>query len=115
MKEKGKRRRGGRPDPRALKEIVRRIIEVAHPEKIVLFGSAARGEMNSHSDVDLLVIKKGRFHKGRLTEKIYMNLYGSDEAVDVVVVTPEEVELYRNTHCLVIAPALKEGKVLYAA
>ena len=44
-----------------------------------------------------------------------MKLYGSDEALDVVVVTPEEVELYRDTHCLVIAPALKEGKALYAA
>ena len=71
--------------------------------------------MNSHSDIDLLVIKQGRFHKGRLTEKIYLNLYGSDEAVDVVVVTPEEVELYRDTNCVVISPALKEGKVLYGA
>jgi len=115
MDAKRKRKRSGRPDSRALKDIVGRIIEVAHPEKIVLFGSAARGQMDAHSDIDLLVIKKGRYHKGRLTEKIYMNLYGSDKAVDVIVVTPEEVELYRDTHCLVIAPALKEGKVLYAA
>ena len=86
---------------------MQRIVEVARPEKIVLFGSAARAEMNSHSDVDLLVIKRGRFHKGRLTERIYLNLFGSDEAVDVVVVTPEEVERYRDTHCLVIAPALR--------
>ena len=36
-------------------------------------------------------------------------------AVDVVVVTPEEVELYRDSHCLVICPAMREGKVVYGA
>ena len=45
-----------------LQEIVRRIVETAQPERIILFGSAARGEMGSHSDVDLLVIKRGEFH-----------------------------------------------------
>lgn len=112
-RRKQERRRGvGR---RAIEAIVRRIVEVARPEKIILFGSGARGEMGPNSDVDLLVIKSGRFHRGQLTEKIYMNLYGSEEAVDVVVVTPEEVERHRDTHCLVISPALKEGKVLYGA
>jgi len=94
---------------------VRRIVEVARPEKIILFGSGARGGMGPDSDVDLLVIKSGRFHRGRLTEKIYMNLFGSEEAVDVVVVTPEEVERHRDTPYHVIFPALKEGRVLYAA
>ena len=44
-----------------------------------------------------------------------MNMHGAGEAVDVIIVTPEEVERYRETHCLVICPALKEGKVIYAA
>ena len=44
-----------------------------------------------------------------------MNLHGVGAAVDVVVVTPEDVERYRDSHALVIAPALKEGKVVYAA
>ena len=51
-----------------LDEIVRRIVEVAAPEKIILFGSAARGEMGPHSDVDLLVIKSGVTHRGRLND-----------------------------------------------
>lgn len=96
-----------------LREIIRRVVEVAQPEKIVLFGSAARGEMGPHSDVDLLVIKRGEFHQGHLTGEIYMNLFGVGQAVDVILVTPEEVERYRHTHCLVIAPALREGKVVY--
>lgn len=97
----------------ALEEIVRRIVAVADPERIVLFGSAARGEMGPHSDLDLLVVKNGDYHKGRLTEEIYMHLFGVGRAVDVVVVTPEDTERYRNTHALVIKPALQEGKVVY--
>jgi predicted nucleotidyltransferase len=96
-----------------LQEIIRRIVKVARPEKIILFGSAARGEMGPNSDVDLLVIKRGKFHQGRLTGEIYMNLFGVGQAVDVILVTPEEVDRYRHTHCLVIAPALREGKVVY--
>ena len=96
-----------------LQEIIRRIVEIAQPEKIILFGSAARGEMGPHSDVDLLVIKRGEFHQGRLTGEIYMNLFGVGQAVDVILVTPEEMERYRHAHCLVIAPALREGRVVY--
>jgi predicted nucleotidyltransferase len=98
-----------------LQEIVRRIVEVAKPEKIILFGSAAKGEIGPNSDVDLLVIKKGKYHRGRLTEKIYMNMFGVGQAVDVVVVTPEDVERYKDSFALVIYPALREGKVVYAA
>ena len=98
-----------------LKEIIRRIVKVAQPEKIILFGSAARGEMGPHSDVDLLVVKRGKFHQGRLTGQIYMNLHGVGQAVDVILVTPEQVERYRKTHFLVIAPALREGREVYHA
>lgn len=98
-----------------LQEIIRRIVKVTQPEKIILFGSAARGEMGPNSDVDLLVIKRGEFHQGHLTGEIYMNLHGVGQAVDVILVTPEQVERYRNTHCLVIAPALREGKEVYHA
>lgn len=97
-----------------LDQIIQRIVAVARPEKIILFGSAARGEMGPHSDVDLLVIKSGA-NRLDLTGQIYRNLHGVGEAVDIVVVTPEDVERYHDSHALVIAPALKEGKVVYAA
>lgn len=97
-----------------LQEIIRRVVEIAHPERIILFGSAARGEMNANSDVDLLVIKSGQFD-GRLVGDIYVNLHGIGQAVDVVLVTPEQVERYRDTHCLIIAPALREGREVYHA
>jgi uncharacterized protein len=98
-----------------LQEIIRRIVQVAQPERIILFGSAVREEMGPNSDVDLLVIKAGEFHQGSLTGEIYTNLHGVGQAVDVILVTPEQVECYRNTHYLVIAPALREGKEVYHA
>ena len=111
MKTK-KSKRNGKPDVAILADIVQRIVVAAGPEKIVLFGSAARGEMGPDSDYDLLVSKSGKFNKHRVTTAIYHHLSG-EAAVDVVVVTPEEVERYRDSHCLVICPALREGKVIY--
>jgi len=98
-----------------LAEIIRRVVEVAQPDRIILFGSAAAGRMGPNSDVDLLVVKGGHYHRGRLTEEIYMSLIGVGQAVDVIVVTPDDVERYRDNHALVIAPALREGRVVYAA
>jgi len=98
-----------------LAEIVRRVVQVAQPEKIILFGSAARGEMGPHSDVDLLVVKGGEFDASWLTGEIYTHLHGVGQAVDIILVTPEQVERYRNVHSLIIAPALREGKEIYHA
>src|SRR5260370_39114564 len=86
-------------DPAILKDILARIVKVAKPEKIILFGSAARGQMGPNSDVDLLVIKSGRYNHGRLIEKIYMNMEG-DEAVDILIFTQEEIDQYRDCPCL---------------
>jgi uncharacterized protein len=104
-----------RQDGDVLAEVVRRIVRVAAPERIILFGSAARGKAGPDSDLDLLVIKPGRYHRGRLTDAIYRSLIGVGQAVDVVVVTPEDVDRYRDALGLVIAPALREGRVVYAA
>ena len=95
-----------------LNDIIRRVVEVAEPERIILFGSAARGEMNRHSDVDLLVVKDGSDLR-RLTARVYRRLYGVGAAVDIVMVTPQDVERYRDSHALVIKPALREGTVMY--
>ena len=99
-------------DPSILDDIIRRIVEVAQPEKIILFGSAARGDMNRHSDVDLLIVKEG-VDALDLMGQIYRNLRGVGAAVDAIVVSPRDVERYKDSHALVIKPALREGKVVY--
>jgi predicted nucleotidyltransferase len=109
-----KRARAALPAP-VLADIVQRVVQVAKPQQIVLFGSAARGTMTPDSDVDLLVVKRGRYNRGRLVETIYRNLRGAPAPVDVVVVTPEELQRYRDEPCLIVAPALKEGRLVYGS
>jgi hypothetical protein len=79
----------------------------------IRFGSGARGEMGPNSDADLLVVKGGRYDRGRLAEKTYVNLRGVAQAVDVIVVTPEQMEKYHERHWMVIWPALREGLEVY--
>lgn len=96
-----------------LRDIVRRIVEVADPEKIILFGSAARGTMGPNSDLDLLVIKRGDYHHLTAAQEIYRALRDIGYAKDIIVVTPEEVAEYGDCFALVLYPALREGKVIY--
>ena len=96
----------------ALAEIVRRIVETAEPEKVILFGSTARGDAGPRSDMDFLIIKSTP-DKWKLTASIHRALRGIDESTDLVVVSPEYVERYKNTHCLIVKPALKDGVVVY--
>ena len=100
---------------KTLQNIIQRIVEVAHPDRIVMFGSAARGEMGPHSDIDLLVIKKGARNPRDIAAKIYMQLYGVGIAVDIIVVSQEQVEKYRDSPYLVIYPATRDGVVVYDA
>ena len=96
-----------------LAEIIRRVVEAAQPEKIILFGSAVKGKMGPNSDFDLLVIKSGA-HRRKLAMSIYQNLAGVGHATDVVVVTPEDIDRYGDCPALIIEPALREGRVVYA-
>ena len=94
-------------------EIIRRIVEVAHPKQVILFGSAARGTMSPHSDLDFLVVKAGRYNSRTVAGAIYLRMRGIAQAIDLVVVTPQQVEEYRNSPFSVVYPAMREGKVVY--
>lgn len=94
--------------------IVRLVVEAAHPEKIILFGSHARGEGSSKSDIDLLVIKSN-VQRRRLAMDLYEALADIGLAIDLIVATPEDIEQYGQNPALIYEPALREGKVLYAA
>ncbi len=115
-----------RPEPRKpverravsdelLQDVVRRIVEVAAPEKIILFGSAARGEMGPDSDLDFLVVKGG-VHRRETANLIRRHLLDVAPGIpkDIIVVHPEDIERHRETIGYIIRPALREGRVLYA-
>ena len=98
-----------------LAEVISRIVEVAQPDRVILFGSAARGEAGPDSDLDLLVVKAGVPHRGHLAQQIYVSLFGIPVPVDVLVVTPEDLESHRHSVGSIIGPALREGVEVYAA
>ncbi len=98
---------------RLLEEITRRILETTTPERIILFGSHARGEAGPDSDLDLLVIASGVTHPRQESTRIRRALRGLLIPIDVIVATPEQIRQYRNTIGLIYGPALREGKVLY--
>lgn len=106
--------RNARLDQKTLDDVIRRVVGAAQPKKIILFGSAARGAMGPHSDVDLLVIKE-TVDTLDLTTRIYRKLHGVGAAVDAIVVTPADVDRFKDSHALVIKPALREGRVVYEA
>ena len=98
-----------------LDDVIARVVEVAQPDRIVLFGSRARGTATTVSDIDLLVVKSGKMSRRRLAQSIYRSLVGIPVPVDVVVVTPEDIEQYEGGKASIIGPALREGRVVYAA
>jgi type I restriction enzyme S subunit len=104
----------GTVDEKLLKEIVKRIVEAVAPEKIILFGSAARGEMGPDSDLDLLIVKSD-VHRLATAQMIEHSLTGITIPTDIVVATPKDIEVHKNTIGLIYRPALQEGKILYAA
>ena len=96
-----------------LAEIVDRIRSCGDPEKIVLFGSRARGDAKPESDVDILVIEKSdqpRFKRSSRYRKALMGLVPSK---DIVVWTPDETEEWREVPTAFITTVLREGVVLY--
>ncbi len=96
-----------------LDEIVCRIVEVAQPEQVILFGSTARGTTGPHSDLDLLIIKTGRYNARKVAGLIYQRMRGITRSIDLVIVTPQQVKENRNSQFSVLYPALREGRVVY--
>ena len=102
-------------DPAILDKVVQRIRETAGPRRIILFGSAVRGETGPHSDLDLLVVMPDGAHRRETAQRIYRNLAGLNAAADIVVVTESDIRAYADNPSLVLNPALREGKELYRA
>ncbi len=100
-------------DDKLLKYITDTIVEHFHPRRIILFGSRARGEAHSDSDVDLLVEMESRksfYERGYEVELLFAP---RTWAMDLLVLTPEEMERERKFLGSVVRAAEREGRVLY--
>jgi uncharacterized protein len=96
-----------------LDDMIRRIVDAVHPVRIILFGSAVRGVLGPHSDLDILVIMPDGTHRRGTARRIYRSLFGLGVPKDVVVVTESDVKNFGTNPSLVISPAIEEGRELY--
>jgi predicted nucleotidyltransferase len=99
---------------REIQQMVRRIVRRFHPERIILFGSHARGDAGPDSDVDLLVVMPFRGSKREKQLEIRLALRNIHVPKDIVVTTPEEFQWRKEVPGTIERPAAREGKVLYA-
>ncbi len=97
-----------------LNTIVRRIVEIVQPVKIILFGSAARGSAGPDSDLDLLVVMPDGTHRRRTAQHLYSQLSGIGVPFDLVVATRSDLATQANNPGLIYKTALKEGRTVYA-
>lgn len=93
--------------------MVTRIVDAVAPERIILFGSAARGTMGPHSDLDLLVVTSHPDRCGDADAAIRRALHPVQVEFDLVVATPDDLERYGRSIGLVYRSALEEGRELY--
>lgn len=100
-----------------INEMVDIIVGVNSPEKIILFGSCARGDNNNGSDVDFLIIDNKQYGNDnvRLSEidRIHSALWKFIVPIDILLFTSDEVEYWKHSVSSIVSHSLKEGKVLY--
>ena len=96
-----------------IQEATRRLVSSFSPQRVILFGSQARGTADEKSDADFLVICNVQGNRRALVLAMDRALKGLGLARDIVVLTPEEFERDRHIPGTVARPAAIEGKVLY--
>jgi len=102
-------------DDGLISDIVRRILSVARPDRVILFGSAARGEMTPDSDIDLLILEADPGDTRRKSVLLGDTLRGLGIAVDVIVMATARFEATKDLIGGIAYPANRHGRVIYAA
>ena len=94
-------------------QIVQQMLDIGQPQKIILFGSRAKGQADSESDYDLLVIENSSQPRYKRAVPYRRALKGLGISKDIVVWTPAEISEWQNVPNAFITTILREGQVLY--
>ena len=103
------------PTSEQLDALVQRICDTVHPLRIILFGSAARGDMGPSSDIDVAVVVAEGTDRHLVYEKLYPRMVGMGIAIDIIVTTPQQLESHKSSIGFVYREIVREGRDLYAA
>jgi predicted nucleotidyltransferase len=102
-------------DNALIEEIVRRVLSVSHPDRIILFGSAATGKMTRDSDIDLLVVEAEPIDRGEEYVRIRQALGGMGYPFDIILISTQWFEASKTVIGGIAYPAHKHGRVIYEA
>jgi predicted nucleotidyltransferase len=103
------------PDPRVVDRMIQTVVASVQPLRIILFGSAARGEIGLDSDLDVLVVMPKGTHRRKTAQQLYRQIRGLGVPFDIVVATSEDLEVHRSNPGLIYETILREGTEVYAA
>ncbi len=106
-----------RVDETTIAQVRDRIVEACDPEAVILFGSAARGEVRAGSDIDLLVIvdlPEGTTQRDQ-ARRLYRLFRGWRLPIDIVVRTPEHYDREKRLLGMISDIATEEGMCIYGA
>lgn len=95
------------------REIIQRLLLASRPERIILFGSAATGEMGPDSDIDLLALFREPLDHWEESIRLRQVLRGLGYPFDVLVMSVEKFERTKNLIGGIAYPAHKYGRVIY--
>jgi len=98
-----------------VQEIVQRVLAVARPDKIILFGSAATGEMTPDSDIDLLIVEAEPVDRREEYVRIRRALRGMGYPFDIIFISTQWFEKSKDVIGGIAYPADKYGKVIHEA
>jgi predicted nucleotidyltransferase len=100
-----------------MKEIVSLITSKISPERIVLFGSYARGESTKHSDIDILILVKNLKNERQVTSLLYKELLNNNISVpiDFIAADYDKYNLLKDKIGYIYKTIDQEGQVLYGA
>ncbi len=99
---------------RVIDQMVLRIVDRFNPERIILFGSAARGDATPDSDVDLLVVMPVEGSRREKAVEIGVAVNDIPVPKDIIVTTPEDFEWRKEIVGTIERPAAREGRLVYA-
>jgi predicted nucleotidyltransferase len=97
-----------------IQEVAARLGEAAHAERVILFGSYARGDAGETSDVDLLIVAESNLPRYKRSRVLYQTLRPHPFGMDLLVYTPGEIEQAAQSPASFVATVLREGKTVYA-
>ena len=96
-----------------LEKAIKTIVKVAEPDKIILFGSHAKGDDKPESDYDLLVLKRGVKKQRSLTQKIYLSFKDVGAPIDVIVADLDKYEQLKMDPYMIYSEAARNGRMVY--